>query len=220
MSKEKPMLFDSREDAAHLLAQKLSVYKGKNPLVLAIPRGAIAMAKIIADFLDGELDVVLVRKLGHPEQPELAIGAVDEGGTVFLSDYACGIDAAYVDREKAGQLELLRRRRAQYTPARLAFDPYGRIAIVIDDGIATGSTMITALRSVRAKKPAKLIGAVAVTSAQAMQAIADEADAIICLSVPDEFYAVGQFFREFSQVSDEEVVALLRQTERKTSTDG
>jgi putative phosphoribosyl transferase len=214
------MRFDSRDDAAHLLAQKLSVYKGKNPLVLAIPRGAVAMAKIIADFLDGELDVVLVRKLGHPEQPELAIGAVDEGGTVFLSDYACGIDAAYVDREKAGQLELLRRRRAQYTPACLALDPHGRIVIVIDDGIATGSTMIAALRSVRAKKPAKLIGAVAVASAQAMQAIVDEADVITCLSVPDEFYAVGQFFREFSQVSDEEVVTLLRQTERKTSNDG
>ena len=214
------MRFDSRDDAAHLLAQKLSFYKGKNPLVLAIPRGAVAMAKIIADFLGGELDVVLVRKLGHPEQPELAIGAVDEGGTVFLSDYACGIDAAYVDREKAGQLELLRRRRAQYTPACSALDPHGRIVIVIDDGIATGSTMITALRSVRAKKPAKLIAAVAVASAQAMRAIVDDADVITCLGVPDEFYAVGQFFREFSQVSDEEVVTLLRQTERKTSTDG
>jgi putative phosphoribosyl transferase len=213
------MLFDSREDAARLLAQRLSVYKGKNPLVLAIPRGAVAMAKIIADFLGGELDVVLVRKLGHPEQPELAIGAVDEGGAVFFSDYVFGIDAAYVDREKAEQLELLRRRRAQYSPARLPLDPHGRIVIVIDDGIATGSTMITALRSVRAKKPAKLIGAVAVASAPAAQAIADEADAIICLRVPDEFYAVGQFFREFSQVSDEEVMTLLGQTERKTSTD-
>ena len=215
------MLFESREHAAYLLAQRLSAhYKSRNPLVLAIPRGAVSMAKIIADFLGGELDVVLVRKLGHPSQPELAIGAVNESGTVFLSDYAFGIDAAYVDQEKTGQLELLGRRRAQYTPARLPLDPQDRIVIVVDDGIATGSTMIAALRSVRGKKPAKLIGAVAVASAQAARAISDEADAIICLNMPDEFYAVGQFFREFSQVSDEEVISLLRQNERKISTAG
>jgi predicted phosphoribosyltransferase len=115
---------------------------------------------------------------------------------------------------------LLRRRRTQYTPGRLPLDPQGRTVIVVDDGIATGSTMIAALRSVRGKKPAELIVAVAVASAHARQAIDDEADSIICLSIPDEFYAVGQFFREFSQVSDEEVVALLGRIERKTSTDG
>jgi predicted phosphoribosyltransferase len=215
------MLFESREHAAYLLAQRLSAYyKNKNPLVLAVPRGAVPMAKIIADFLGGELDVTLVRKLGHPSQPELAVGAVDESGTVFLSDYAFGIDAAYLEEEKTGQLEVLRRRRAQYTPARSPIDPHDRIVIVVDDGVATGSTMIAALRAVHGKRPDKLVAAVAVASVQAARAIADEADAIVCLSVPDEFYAVGQFFREFPQVSDEEVITILRQNKTKISTAG
>src|SRR6266568_8992810 len=128
MNKEKAMLFENREHAARLLARRLSAYyKNKNPLVLAIPRGAIHMAEIIADVLGGELDVMLVHKLGAPGQPELAIGAIDEAGNVFLSVYGLDIDNGYLEAEKQAQLEILRQRRAQYnTPSRGAIDPHDR----------------------------------------------------------------------------------------------
>jgi putative phosphoribosyl transferase len=208
------MLFENREHAARLLARRLSAYyKNKNPLLLAIPRGAIGMAEIIADVLGGELDVVLVHKLGAPGQPELAIGAIDETGNVFLSGYGLDIDSAYLEAEKQAQLEVLRKRRAQYTPSRGPIDPHDRIVIVVDDGIATGSTMTAALRAIRRSKPKKLIGAVAVASPPAAHAMSREADAMVCLDVPAEFYAVGQFFEDFSQVSDEEVTAILQKSE-------
>jgi putative phosphoribosyl transferase len=212
------MRFKNREHAAHLLVDRLSpYYKNKNPLVLGIPRGAVPMAKIIADALGGELDVVLVRKLGHPLQPELAIGAIDENGNVFLSDYAFEIEPEYLDLEKNRQLEVLQKRRAQYTPQRRSIDAHDRIVIVVDDGIATGSTMTAALRAVRAQKPKKLICAVAVASADAARAMLHECDAMVCLNVSGEFFAVGQFFTDFSQVSDEDVAALLQQNDSPVS---
>ncbi len=208
------MLFENREHAARLLARRLSAYcKNKNPLVLAIPRGAIGMAEIIADLLGGELDVVLVHKLGAPGQPELAIGAIDETGNVFLSGYGLDIDSAYLEAEKQAQLEVLQKRRARYTPSRGPIDPHNRIVIVVDDGIATGSTMTAALRAIQRSKPKKLIGAVAVASPSAARAMSREPDAIVCLDVPAEFYAVGEFFEDFSQVSDEEVTAILQKRE-------
>ncbi|HYT54428.1 MAG TPA: phosphoribosyltransferase family protein [Verrucomicrobiae bacterium] len=212
------MRFKNRQHAAHLLIDRLSpYYKNKNPLVLGIPRGAVPMAKIIADALGGELDVVLVRKLGHPLQPELAIGAIDENGNVFLSDYAFEIEPEYLDLEKNRQLEVLQKRRAQYTPQRRPIDAHDRIVIVVDDGIATGSTMTAALRAVRAQKPKKLIGAVAVASDDAARAMLHECDAMFCLNVSGEFFAVGQFFTDFSQVSDEDVAALLQQNDSPVS---
>src|SRR6266508_4267855 len=117
-------IFRDRTDAATQLAQALRQWQGKNPLVLAIPRGAVPMAKVIADALGGDLDVVLVRKLGHPLQPELAIGAIDENGNVFLSDYAFEIEPEYLDLEKNRQLEVLQTRRAQYTPQRRPIDAH------------------------------------------------------------------------------------------------
>ena len=211
------MLFKDREHAARLLAQRLISYRGKNPLVLGIPRGAAPMAKIIAEFLGGELDVVLVRKLGAPDQPELAIGAVDESGHVYLSDYVSelGIGEDYLKSETEKQLATMRRRRAMYTPLRPPIDPSGRIVIVIDNGIATGATMIAALRATRAKKPAKLIGAIAVAPPATVARLREEADEIVCLKAPADFYAVGQFFEDFSQVTDEDVVEILRGGEFK-----
>jgi len=214
------MLFENREHAARLLAERLSAYyKNKNPLVLAIPRGAIGMAEIIADVLGGELDVVLVHKLGAPGQPELAIGAIDETGKVFLSGYGLDIDSAYLEAEKQAQLEVLRKRRARYTPSRGPIDPHDRIVIVVDDGSATGSTMTAALRAIRRSEPKKLVGAVAVASPGAARAIAREADALVYLNVPADFYAVGGFFMDFSQVSDEEVTAILQKGEPTISTE-
>jgi predicted phosphoribosyltransferase len=186
-------------------------------LVLGIPRGAVPMAKIIADELSGELDVVLVHKLGYPGQPELAIGAVDESGEVLLADYAREIEPEYLEVEKKRQLDVLRQRRARYTPWRPPVDPHDRIVIVVDDGVATGSTMTAALRAVRRQQPKRLVGAVGVASALAARAISRETDELVCLNVPADFYAVGQFFRDFAQVTDEDVIAILKQHETHTA---
>lgn len=212
------MLFKNREEAAHLLASKLSGYRGQNPLVLAIPRGAIGMAEIIGETLGGEVDVVLVHKLRAPGQPELAVGSVDETGHIYVRKYAriLGISNDYLEKEKRTQMEALRQRRAMYTPVHPPINPSGRIVIIVDDGIATGSTMIAALRAVRAKKPAKLIVATAVASHEALQAIAKMVDEVVCLDVPENFYAVGQFFQEFTQVTDQEVMAVLERSRSRS----
>jgi putative phosphoribosyl transferase len=215
------MRFRNREHAAELLGEKLTAsYKNKNPLVLGIPRGAVPMAKIIAQDLGGELDVILVHKLSHPDQPELAIGAIDEDGNAFVSEWASDLGPEFLEAEKRRQLEVLRRRRAKYTPSRGSIDPRGRIVIVVDDGIATGSTMTAALRAVRAKRPKKLIGAVAVASTEAARAMLRECDEMVCLSIPAHFYAVGQFFDDFGQVTDEEVVLTLREPQQKIVASG
>lgn len=204
-------MFDDRDDAARRLAAALAAYKGKHALVLAIPRGAVPMGRTLADALGAELDVVLVRKLGAPGNPELAVGAMDESGWTYVADYAgeVGADAAYLAREKEKQLETLRKRRAQYTPHRHAIDPKGRIAIVVDDGLATGATMMAALHAVRAKEPARLVCAVPVASPDSLAKVKPYADEVVCLQAPWGFRAVGQFYRRFNQVEDEEVLALL-----------
>lgn len=206
------MIFESRLDAGRRLAAALSRYKGRHPLVLALPRGAVGMGAVVAEALGGELDVVLVRKLGAPHNPELAAGAVDESGWSYVADYAEDIGAgpAYLVREKAKQMELLRKRRAQYTPARPAANPAGRVAIVVDDGLATGASMIAALHAVRAKKPAVLVCAVPVAAPDSLERVTPYADEVVCLASPADFSAVSPFYREFGQVEDDEVVALLR----------
>lgn len=215
------MRFRDREHAAELLLERLRVkYKKRNPLVLGVPRGAVPMAKVIADGLGGELDVVLVHKLTHPEQPELAIGAIDEDGNVFVSGWATDLDPCYLEGEKQRQLAVLQERRARYTPLCPAIDPKGRIAIVVDDGIATGATFAAALRAVRAKQPKKLVGAVAVASPGSARAMLRECDTMVCLNVPADFYAVGQFFDRFDQVTDDDVVRILSQRTAPVSAAG
>jgi predicted phosphoribosyltransferase len=213
------MRFHNREHAARLLVEKLTMYRGQNPLVLGIPRGAVPMAKIIADALGGDLDVVLVHKLGAPGNPELAIGSVDETGRMYLSKliWDLEIDEDYIEKERQAQLKTLQQRRAQYTPVRPPLDPAGRIVIVVDNGIATGASMIAALRAVRAKHPAKLVAAVAVAPSTTVEQIRAEADEVVCLYAPAEFYAVGQFFEDFSQVSDGQAIAILQQSSAKTA---
>jgi predicted phosphoribosyltransferase len=205
------LYFHDRTDAASKLAAKLQDYKGKNPLILAIPRGAVAMAKIITGKLGGSYDVVLVRKLRAPFQEELAIGSVDEAGWTYIASHAAavGADADYIESEKRVQMDTIKKRRAQYTPIRPPIDPAGRIVIVIDDGLATGASMIAALHGLRNMKPARLICAVPVASAEALYKVAELADEVVCLEVPENFQAVGQFYANFPQVADAEVIALL-----------
>ena len=208
------MFFRDRMDAANKLAEKLSAYREENPLVLAIPRGAVPMAKLIADELGGLADVVLVRKIGAPGNPEFAIGAVDESGSMFVTDDAVltGAREDYIEQEKQRQLEIMRNRRAQYTPLRAPIDPAGRIVIVVDDGLATGSTMIVALRALRQRNPEKLICAVPVAPPDTLEKVTHYADQVVCLHASVDFFAVSQFYGHFPQVDDEEVMSILRQT--------
>ena len=205
------MVFANRIAAAEQLAAALSEYRDKHPLVLAIPRGAVPMAKVIAGELNGELDVVLVRKLRAPGNPEFAIGSVDESGWVYLADYASqvGADKEYIRNEVSIQLETIRQRRSQYTPVWQPVDPAARIVIVIDDGLATGSTMLAALHALKAKQPAELVCAVPVAPPDTLKKVRGNADRLICLSTPINFGAVAQFYMDFPQVTDEEVIAIL-----------
>jgi putative phosphoribosyl transferase len=204
------MLFRDREDAGERLAAALARYRGERPLVLAVPRGALPMGRILADALDGELDVVLVHKIGAPENPEYAIGAVGEGGEITVrAESGYTADDPWVRAEAERQLDRLAARRAAYTPGRGAAAVEDRVVIVVDDGVATGATLAAALALVRRGRPRRLVAAVGVAPVQALHSLRRVADEVVCLATPDPFFAVGQFYDDFRQVTDEESLELL-----------
>lgn len=209
-----PGFFTDREDAAEQLAERLNEYRGRNPLILAIPRGAVPMGKILAERLQGELDVVLVHKLGAPFDPEFAIGAIDESGWTYLSPILEKSEEAdrLIERIKARQLAELKERRAQYTPFVPPIDPRNRVAIIVDDGLATGATMIAALHATRDKKPGELVCAVPVAASDSLEKIRPLADKVICLHASMHFGAVSQYYEHFHAVEDEEVIRILAAT--------
>lgn len=204
------MRFKNREEAARLLSERLAAYRNSNPLVLGVPRGAVPMARVIADALGGDLDVVLVRKLRAPGQPELAIGAVDEGGTILRGRHFDFASPEYLREEVRHQMDVLRARRDAYTQARAAIDPAGRIVILVDDGVATGSSMLAAIQAVRARAPRKIIVAIGVAPTATLEPLQAAADEVVCLFDTEHFQAVGQFFEEFSEVTDDQVVEALK----------
>ncbi len=205
-------MFKNRLDAARQLATALSHYKSLHPLVLAIPRGAVPMAVVTAQQLGADMDVVLVRKLRAPFMPEVAIGAIDENGKTYLAAHAqeMGADWDYLQEEKKTQLAVLQRRQQQYNAIRQPLPIAARTVIVIDDGLATGATMIAALQVLRQHHPARLICAVPVANPDALEKVRPWADELVCLSAPEDFQGVGQFYRDFQQVEDEDVLACLR----------
>jgi putative phosphoribosyl transferase len=206
------MRFADRDEAARVLAERLAPYRGRSPLVLAVPRGAVPMASRIADALDGDLDVVLVHKLGAPGNPEYAIGAVEENGHVTLNPDARRLASDDVLREEVrAQLERLHERRRRYSAERPAHDPAGRVVIVVDDGVATGSTMLAALHALRQRGPERLVAAVGVAPRRTLQKLASAADEVVCAHAADAFLAVGGFFEHFPQVEDDDVERLLRE---------
>jgi predicted phosphoribosyltransferase/dienelactone hydrolase len=205
--------FADRADAGRRLARALAAYRGSKPLVLAIPRGGVPIGRVVADALGGELDVMLVHKLGAPQNPELAIGAVDEDGRVHADMLAVhlGIDRAHIELEALRQLVQIRRRREMYGAHCPRRDPAGRVVIIVDDGLATGATMRAAILAAKAHEAARVVCAVPVAAPGRMDEIAAIADEVVCLAQPADFYAVGQFYDDFSAVEDDEVIALLGQ---------
>ena len=206
-------MFKDRLQAAQLLAERLLRYRGQSPLILAIPRGAVPMGVVLAQQLAGELDVVLVHKLCAPFQPELAIGAIDESGHASLAPHAASVGATptWITAEMNRQLEVLRQRRRHYSPLRPPATIADRVVIVVDDGLATGATMAAALTAIRRSKPARLVCATPVASPEALAQVQPLVDETVCLSVPPLFQAVGQFYENFPQVSDNEVAQCLQQ---------
>lgn len=205
-------MFHDRLDAARQLAAALDHHRGQHPLVLAIPRGAVPMGAVQARALGGELDLVLVRKLPAPYSDEFAVGAVDESGWVYLAPHAAatGADADYLARVRREQLAEIARRRNAYTPGRAAAPVRGRTVIVVDDGLATGATMLAALHAVRQRGPAHLVCAVPVGPRDSVERVRPATDELVCLYTPAGFEAVGQFYARFPQVTDDEVVSALR----------
>ncbi|MBV8360287.1 MAG: phosphoribosyltransferase [Deltaproteobacteria bacterium] len=201
-----------------MLARRLSSYHHTNTVVLGIPRGGLLVAREIADALAVPLDVIIARKLGAPGQPELGIGAVVDGdhpGTIFNQDIIehLGVEDEYIKAEIARQLKEVQRRETTYRGGRPKVPLAGKTVIVVDDGIATGSSVRAALRGVRRQKPERLVLAVPVAPAESLEALRSDADEIVCLETPEDFFAVGQFYHDFHQVTDGEAKTIL-QTER------
>lgn len=206
-------MFKDRTEAADALAQKLEGYRAEHPLILGIARGAVPMAARIAAKLGADWDVLLAKKLSAPGNPEFAVGAVDESGWVYRSELGSGlgVDDKYLEQQKVHQMELMRTRRAQYEAITPRVSPAGRLVIVVDDGLATGATMMAALHGLKQQGAQRVICAVPIGSRPSVAAAKAVADQVICLSEPEEFYAVSQGYREFDQVEDLEVLDLLRQ---------
>jgi putative phosphoribosyl transferase len=205
--------FEDREEGARRLLSQLEDLKGQNPLVLGVPRGAIPMAGIIADGLGGELDMILVKKVGHPRQPEFAVGAVTEDGEIILDLGARegqGITQEEIGDAALRQVEVLRKRRAEIAHGRRPVDPKDRVVVIVDDGIATGATMSAAVQSVKAKGARRIIVAAPVASRRAVTVLELAGAEVRAVAIPKNFGAVGYYYRSFAQVSDAEVGAFFK----------
>jgi predicted phosphoribosyltransferase len=216
------MPFVDRSDAGRGLAEALSKYGDEHAIVLALPRGGVPVAREVAAALDAPLDLVLVRKIGVPTQPELAMGAVVDGPdplTVRNEDIfkLVGITERDFNATRDRELAEIQRRRTAYLGKRPHPALAGRVAIVVDDGIATGATTRAALRAIRKQKPRKLVLAVPVAPTSALAELRGEADEIVCLEDHLIFGAIGFFYRDFSQVSDREVKTILAEFPYKTA---
>ncbi len=210
------MMFTDRRDAGRRLAEMLVPRNYTDPVVLALPRGGVPVGLEIALALGAPLDLILVRKIGAPQQPELAVGAIadgDEPELVTDPQLIRHLDVSpdYLEEAQTAALREIERRRKAYYGDREPANIAGRTAIVVDDGIATGATMRAALHSVRRHKPARLVLAVPVAPGHTLAQLRHEVDEVVCLDTPRDFYAVGQFYHKFPQLRDDEVTTLLAQ---------
>lgn len=204
------MFFKDRTEAARLLAEALRPLGLEKPVVLGIPRGGVVLADVIARELGGTMDIVLARKVGAPGNPEYAIGAVNESGEVSLQPYAAQIaDESYIKAEIGRQMQVIRQRRRRYRAVRPKEPLKGRDVVLVDDGIATGSTMEATLTAVLAEEPRRVVVAVPVAPPDTVARLRQRAE-VVALSTPPDFVAVGAYYRNFPQVSDEEVIEFLK----------
>lgn len=209
--------FADRTDAGRRLAVALSNYKGEDCIVFALPRGGVPVGAEVATMLGAPLDLLLVRKIGAPMQPELALGAVVDGASpiVVRNDDVIAITGTTSEEFDAickRELAEVERRRTRYLADRRPHDPAGKVAIVVDDGIATGATMRAALRATRMRKPKKLVLAVPVAAPDSIEALRGEADETVCLETPAGFGALGYYYADFRQLDDEDVMRILRRS--------
>jgi putative phosphoribosyl transferase len=204
--------FRDRVDAGRRLAALLGKYKNQNAVIYALPRGGVPVAMEIARVLNCPLDLIIVRKIGHPRNPEYALGAVAEDGFLVVNEEELArVDPKWFEAEMEKQKQEAKRRRELYLQGRKPIAALGKIAIVVDDGIATGSTMWVAVKKVTQEKPAKIVVAVAVSPQETAQRFAKEVDEFVAVTIPEIFLgAIGYYYDDFSQVSDEEVIALLK----------
>jgi putative phosphoribosyl transferase len=204
--------FRDRYDAGERLGRALQGYRTLDTLVLGIPRGGVPVAATVAQAIGAEMDIIVARKLGAPGSPELAIGAVTANGGQFLNEDVIaelGITPAFVDIISKDQRAEAQRRDQRFRGSLASPRIEGRIVIIVDDGLATGSTMIAAVRSVRLRSPSRIVVAVPVGSRQACATLEREADVVICLYEPEPFIAVGLHYERFRQIEDDEVIAIL-----------
>ena len=204
-------MFLDRVDAGKKLAQALLTYKGQPLVVYAVPRGGVVLGVEVARALEAPLDLIVVRKIGHPYQPEYAIGAVAEDGYVVTNpDEVARLDTRWLKRATAAELEEAQRRRRLFLQGRAPIEIKDKIAIIVDDGLATGLSMSAAIHEISGRGPQKVVVAVPVAAAETVAKLRPDVDDFVVLYIPEWFGAVGAFYQRFDQVSDEEVVALMK----------
>lgn len=210
--------FTDRHEAGRLLAEPLKKYKGERVVVFALPRGGVVTASEIAKELHAPLDLILAHKIGHPYQPEYAIAAISEGGYVMENPLEVErVDPAWYSNAKAKEMEEIKRKRKEYVKARTEIFLHDAVAILVDDGIATGLTMKAAILELKHRKPKKLVVAVPVAPHSTAQTLASMVDEFIGLHVPgdgDFRGAIGAYYKDFTQTEDKEVISLLEENEK------
>lgn len=206
--------FFDRQDAGEQLAPLLSAYKkDKNAIVIGLPRGGVETAYAVALALQLPLDIICPRKIGAPMNPEYAIGAITESGQGFFDTRAIdmlGTTKQYIDEAVKKEIQKIQTRLALYRTGMPARNLHSKTVILVDDGLATGATMLAAIKTAKAEQAKKIVVAIPVSPRDTYLRIKNEVDEVQCLSVPDDFYAVGQYYRSFNQTSDEEVIALMK----------
>ncbi len=212
--------FENRMEAGRQLGERLRLLQLPNPVVLALPRGGVPVGLEVARVLGAPLDLLLVRKIGVPFQPELAVAAVMDGESPIIAvdervRAEAGVSRAYIEQRAQQELKEIERRRALYLADRKPIAVADRTAIIVDDGIATGTTMRAALRGLRQRGPARLVLAVPVAPPDTIDELASEVDSIVCLLQPPALGAIGLYYRDFHQLSDDEVITTLREAQRE-----
>jgi predicted phosphoribosyltransferase len=223
MSRSEVTRFADRSEAGRLLAERVKALRLQDLIVYALPRGGVPVAVEVASALDAPLDLVLVRKIGAPGQPELAVGAVVDGGTselVLNADIvmATGASEAFIAKARKRELAEIERRRTRYLAGRPPMVPAGHAAVVVDDGIATGASARAALHALRRRGATRLVLAVPVAPPETIALLRTEADDIVCLIEAEIFFGIGGFYRDFHQLTDAEVIAAIAAAERPRPT--